>query len=306
MWVFLGVRLVDLIITFYILNKTIVKTALTFDFQFVKTLQLSALPLGLVVYISFVYGYVDTLMLSVFRSTAEIGWYNAAYRIYDGLIFLPFIFHYAFLPPLSKYFAENKDKHSVLSSDIAQYSLIFVLPVCAFFAYQADLIINTLFGNAFEQAVPAFKILMIGLFFTLLIVIFNCILVSMDKLKAILYFAVLGLIVNVISNLLLIPKIGHLGAAVSTAFSEIVVCAITMIYLEKIYEKLRLSDKVKRLGLVVSVVVLTLFLGDKLGVPAAFLIGICAFVYAICLILLKLIDLRRASSILKILVSFKS
>jgi O-antigen/teichoic acid export membrane protein len=306
MWVFLGVRLVDLIITFYILNKTVVKTTLTFDFQFIKILQLNALPLGIYVYIAFVYGYIDTIMLSFFKSAAEIGWYNAAYRIYDGLIMLPFILHYTFFPPLSRYFGENKDKHSVLSSDIAQYSCIFVLPFCALLAYQANFIINTLFGNAFEQAVPAFKILMMGLFFTFLIVIFNCILISMDKLKPILYFAVLGLILNVISNLILIPKLGYLGAAVSTTFSEIVVFIITMMYLDTICERLRLRNKIIKFSIVAFIIVTLVLLCMKLGISIAFLISISAIAYAICLILLKLIDLRKAGSIIRMLISFRS
>jgi len=92
---------------------------------------------------------------------------------------LPFIFHYGLLPPLSKYFFENKEKHLLLSAEVVRYAFIIALPFSVVLVQHAGPIIHILFGNEFEQAIPAFKILMVGLFFTYLIVIFNCILISL-------------------------------------------------------------------------------------------------------------------------------
>ena len=183
--------------------------------------------------------------------------------------------------------------------------MIVTLPIAIVLAQQAGFVIHGLFGNDFLLAVPAFKVLMVGLFFTYLIVIFNCILISMDKLKPILYLAGIGLIANVISNLLLIPKFGYLGAAISTASSEILVFAVTMLYLDKVNKKLMLPRKMMRFFIATVIVVLILIIGNELGLSAVLVMGICAIAYVISLTLLKLVDMRRVGLIFKILHSSK-
>ena len=305
MWIFFWVRLVDVCVTYYVLNKSTLKTILMFDFRFIRTLQITALPLGIYIYVAFLYGYVDTVMLSFIKGSTEVGWYNAAYRIYDGLIILPFIVHYGLLPPLSKYFIGDREKYLQLSGEVIGYVMIVTLPIAIVLAQQAGFVIHGLFGNDFQLAVPAFKVLMVGLFFTYPIVIFNCILISMDKLKPILYLAGIGLIANVISNLLLIPKFGYLGAAISTASSEILVFAVTMLYLDKVNKKLMLPGKMMRFFIATVIVVLILIIGNELGLSAVLVMGICAIAYVISLTLLKLVDMRRVGLIFKILHSSK-
>jgi O-antigen/teichoic acid export membrane protein len=212
---------------------------------------------------------------------------------------LPFIVHYGLLPPLSQYFISNRKKHSQLSAELVRYVLILTLPMSFILAQYAGLIINGLFGNDFLLAIPAFKILMVSLFFTYLIVIFNCILISMDRLKPILYLAALGLMVNVISNLMLIPKFGYLGAAYSTAFSEMIVFAATMMYLDKVNKKLMLAGKTMRFCIAAVIIALILIMGETLRLSAVFVMGICAIAYALSLMLLKLIDMRSVGALLR-------
>ncbi|MFC1877922.1 flippase [Thermodesulfobacteriota bacterium] len=303
---FLVIRFIDLGITFIILNRMILKIVPAFDFTFIKSIQLQALPMGIYVYVAFLYGYIDTIMLSLMKSSVEVGWYNAAYRIYEGLAILPFILYYAVLPPLSKNYVENKENHQLLSKEAIQFMLIGALPIAAIFFQQSELIVKTVFGIEYLSAIPALKILMPGVFFLFIITIFNCLLISMDRLRAILYFTILGLAVNVISNLILIPIHGFLGAALSTSISATVIFSATLFYIEHIFPELKLVKIVLNPSYIIILLLTVIAVIAEPGLPRILVSTLYIVVYVLLLFLFKLIDLNQTKLIMQLVSPVKT
>jgi len=235
--VFVVVRVFDLALTFGILNWKIVKIVPKFNFTFLKNLQIEALPFGLFFVIITLYSYVDTVMLSFIRTDAEVGWYNAAYKIYEGLIVFPFIIGVVLYPRLSQLFVLNKKAHFLLSSRAAKYMFVISLPILICGILLSKNIINTLFGEGFQNSVDALQILLVGVVFVFQIRLFQIILNSIDKQKIVMYVGLTGLIVNVFLNLLLIPRYGFKGAAATTVMSELMVFGIYYFYLCRSYFK---------------------------------------------------------------------
>ena len=233
--VFIVVRAFDLALTFGILNWKVVKIVPKFNFTFVKKLQIEALPFGLFFVIMTLYFYVDTVMLSFIRTDAEVGWYNAAYKICEGLAIFPFIVCAVLYPRLSQLFVLNKKAHSLLSSRAAKYMFITSLPILICGIILSKNIINILFGQGFQNSVVALQILLVGVVFMFQIRLFQTILNSIDKQKVVMYVGFGGLIVNVFLNLLLIPKYGFKGAATATVVSESMVFGIYYFYLSRSY-----------------------------------------------------------------------
>jgi len=229
--VFLIVRVFDLALTFAILNWKIVKIIPQFNFSFLKKLQIEALPFGLFAVIITLYSYTDTMMLSFMRTDAEVGWYNAAYKIYEGLTVFPIIICVVLYPRLSQLFLLNKKAHSLLSSKAAKYMFIISFPIIICGIMFSKNIINILFGREFQNSVVALQILLGGIIFVFQIRLFQIILNSIDKQKVVMYVGLAGLIVNVFLNLLLIPRYGFKGAAATTVASELMVFIIYCFYL---------------------------------------------------------------------------
>jgi len=229
--VFVVVRVFDLALTFGILNWKVVKIVPKFNLTFLKNLQIEALPFGLSSVIIILYFYVDTVMLSFIRTDAEVGWYNAAYKIYEGLTVFPFIICVVLYPRLSQLFVLNKKAHSLLSSRAAKYMFVISFPILILGILLSKNIINILFGEGFQNSVVALQILLVGVIFVFQIWLFQTILNSIDKQKVVMYIGLTGLIVNVFLNLLLIPRYGFKGAAATTVMSELMVFGIYYFYL---------------------------------------------------------------------------
>ena len=235
--VFVIVRSFDLVITFAILNWKIVKVIPKFDIGFLKKVQVEALPFGLFSVIIILYSYADTVMLSFIRTDAEVGLYNAAYKIYEGLTIFPSILCAVLYPRLSQLSILNEKAHSVLSFRASKYMFIVSLPILVCGILLSKNIINTLFGEEFQQASFALQILLLGIIFVFQIWLLQTILNSIDKQKIVMYIGLTGLVINICLNLLLIPKYGFKGAAATTLLSEIVVFIIYYSYLYKSYHK---------------------------------------------------------------------
>ena len=235
--VFVVVRVFDLALTFGILNWKIAKIVPKFNLTFLKKLQIEALPFGVFFVIITLYSYVDTVMLSFIRTDAEVGWYNAAYKIYEGLTVFPFIICVVLYPRLSQLFVLNKKAHSLLSSRAAKYMFVISLPILICGILLSKDIINILFGEGFQNSVVALQILLVGVVFMFQIPLFQIILNSVNKQKVVMYVGLVGLIVNIFLNLLLIPKYGFKGAAATTVMSGLIVFIVYYFYLCRSYFK---------------------------------------------------------------------
>jgi len=176
-------------------------------------------------------------MLSFIRTDAEVGWYNAGYKIYEGLTVFPFIICTVLYPRLSQLFVLNKKAHSLLSSRGAKYMFITSLPILICGIILSKDIINILFGEGFQNSVVALQILLVGVVFVFQIPLFQIILNSVDKQKVVMYVGLVGLIVNIFLNLLLIPRYGFKGAAATTVMSELIIFIVYYFYLCRSYLK---------------------------------------------------------------------
>jgi len=121
---FTTVRAVDFLITLIILNWKIGKVRFKFNFQFIKKLQIDAIPLGMFFVILTIFSYIDIWMLTDMKGSHEVGLYSAAFRIYEGITILPTILFLVVLPRLSELFVKDKRKHQELAVRVVKYMVI--------------------------------------------------------------------------------------------------------------------------------------------------------------------------------------
>jgi len=297
--VFVIVRAFDLVITLGILNWKIVKIFPKFNFSFLKKLQIKALPFGVFSVIIILYSYVDTVMLSFLRTDAEVGWYNAGYKIYEGLNVFSFTICAVLYPRLSKLFIDNKEAHRALFSRATKYMFIVSFPILICGIILSKNFINILFGGEFQNSIIVLQILLIGIVIVFQIALFHIVLRSIDKQKIVMYISLIGLIVNFVSNLLLIPKYGCRGAALTTVISECTVFTIYFFYLYRSYFKLsiwKLGFKPFFASLIVGVLVWKLR-----TLPLILLLLITGILYISLLFLFKVFDSEEKDLIHKLL-----
>lgn len=79
----------------------------------------------------------------------------------------------------------------------------------------------------------ALKIILFGMFFSFLNTLFAFSLVSMDHQSKLIITNAIGVVFNLVTNIIFIPKYGFMGAAVTTVLSEIIILLGTYYYVRK-------------------------------------------------------------------------
>jgi O-antigen/teichoic acid export membrane protein len=195
---------------------------LSFDISIWKSLLLQALPLGFsIIMIQVIYN-IDTVMLGFMRSDAEIGYYNAAYRIIFPLTVISAVYFDAIFPVLSKYYKSSLSSFIKLQKYTAKLMVMVALPLSVGGTVLARSIMNLVYGSEYDAGILPFQIL---IWVTALIYI-NSIyargLWACDKQNEFMKIVTVQATANIGLNLVLIPYMGIGGAAVSTVAAELI------------------------------------------------------------------------------------
>ena len=233
-WVFAILRIVDTSIVAIVVHYKICKISLGKDLRFVKNLIFTAVPIAAFYITLNIYNYIDTVMLSSMRNDIEVGWYNASYKIYEGMVIIPVTITTVFMPRLSQFYKENIQEFRNLMDNGLKYIVILAIIVSTNGILLSDMMITILYGEEYINSIPAMNILLVGLAFVFVINFLQTAMITMEKQKVILKIAILGLILNVAFNLILIPRHGYLGAAFVTIVVEFLICIISVVYVMKL------------------------------------------------------------------------
>ncbi|OGG11746.1 hypothetical protein A2Z00_05260 [Candidatus Gottesmanbacteria bacterium RBG_13_45_10] len=196
--------------------------SLTFDTKKLTRLFLLSAPLGLTLLFNLVYFHVDSVILTLTRATSEVGIYGLAYKVFELPLVLPTFFMNALYPILLK--RGKKDFFRLLIRSflfLTGMSLVVlgVLWICA------PLLV--MIKPEFVQSVPALRILLLGLpfFFASSLAMWALIAIKKQSLLAILYGG--SMVLNIILDMVFIPRYGYISAAWITVVSEGIVVLIS-------------------------------------------------------------------------------
>lgn len=209
----------------------LLKNELTFkkiDVVYSRKLFLSSVPIGITLFFSAIYFKVDTFLLSLFKSSVDVGIYSLSYKIIENILVLWGFYMSTLYPLIAQAKQENSDKKYkyilCLSIFIALISSLIFLVVGFLLA---PLAINILGGNAFYQGILPLRILLFSVPFFFFNNFFYYYFLLKNKKTIIVVTLTCSLVFNIGINLFLIPKYGYIGASYATVITEI---ALTCLY----------------------------------------------------------------------------
>ena len=221
---------------FYIRKKYLHIRLLTSNICFKKHIK-PLLVLFAVALSSYLYINSDITMIGLYRNEEEVGLYSAATKIYSMIKLLLNATIVASIPRISVYLGEgNKDKYnSLIHSLVSNVSLIvFPCGVGLFLIAEPTLLIAS--GSEYVSATQSLRILAIALLFAPFSYIYSSgVLVANKKENVFLYATVISATVNVLLNIIILPRIGFVGAAITTLLSEVLVFVITFTSARQFY-----------------------------------------------------------------------
>ena len=169
-----------------------------------------------------IYTHMDTLMLGFMCTKADVGYYNAAVRIKVLLVSIVTSLGVVLLPRSSYLIQQKKmKKFRVVSRKALDFVFIVSSALMLYFMLYTRFGIMLLSGGYFEPSVLPMRIVMPTLLFIGITNITGIqIMVPMGREKSVLLSEVVGLVINLILNSLLIPKMASAGAAIGTLAAE--------------------------------------------------------------------------------------
>jgi O-antigen/teichoic acid export membrane protein len=265
-----------LLIMFYLRNHR-----LKFRMNF-PLLKLS-IPLGIAAIMNQVYFHFDLITIGFIKGETPVGLYNAGFKLITFLLSVDTAFAWVYFPMVSRFFTESKEKLKKLVFTGTKLIFLFVTPLAFGGTLLAERIIILIYGAEFSGAVTAFRILIWAIPLTSVQTIFAFGLLGCHREKKYSLGMVIGTVLNVLLNVLLIPRFGIAGAAVATIFSEIVMLTVMFLWFKKVLFVPFLTFSFKP---VAATAVMMLFLLLLWKIPTAGLIGvgIAAYLFAIWLL----------------------
>lgn len=181
-----------------------------------------------------IYTILDTIMLGFMSDYTEVGYYNSAIKITRLLLPFAIATTYVLIPKISYAYSRN-DKLSCLHYLQRSFNLItlFATPISIGLIIIAPSFVPLFFGPEFGGTILPMQllstiILLVGLsnFFGLQI------LVSFGHEKKQFLCIISGTIVNVVINLIMIPRFGANGASIASVAAELLIAlaSITTVY----------------------------------------------------------------------------
>lgn len=192
---------------------------LVWNVNVMKQLLLLALPLGLTLLSNVVYFHADSVILTISRSTAEVGVYGLAYKLFEVLLVIPTFFMNTMFP---LFIAAKKSENTKQLKHQINTSGVLLVGTAVLFSISGWILAPyiSLIRPEFLPSVLPLRMLLLGLPIFYLTSLFMWVLIVERKQKQLLSIYLSSMILNIGANIVLIPQYGYMAAALITIISE--------------------------------------------------------------------------------------
>ncbi len=208
--------------------RRLVRPAWRWDPQFWWRVLRSSLPLGVTALCVAIINRADFIMLERMTDARQVGLYAAAYKVTTVLEALPIMFMATVYPLMARYAVESRERlWELFRASVVLLGSTGVLLGLAVWAL-APAIIRVLFGPEYAGADSALRVLIWATVFLYTAICGGNLLISMGHERVNLGVNMVAAALNVLLNVLFIPRWGYVGAAGATALTYLFVLAAIM------------------------------------------------------------------------------
>lgn len=218
-----------------------------FDKFIAKTLIKESWPLAISSIVVTIYMKIDQVMIKEFLDNQAVGQYAAAVRLSEAWYFIPVMVVNSFFPAIINAKKECEKLYYLRLQRLYQVLVIFSIFVSIFTTVFADLMIHIFYGNVYQQASSVLVIHIWASIFVFLGVAGSKWFIIENLQKISLLRTLSGMMINIILNMVAIPKYGINGAAIATLISQ----AFASYLFEAFNRKTLVSFKLKSKSLMI-------------------------------------------------------
>jgi O-antigen/teichoic acid export membrane protein len=258
------------------------------------------LPVGLSGLLVLAYARIDQLLVFAIAGSTAAGLYGAEYRIVEQAHLVPVSVMTTLMPILAAAWTVNRERALRITWLAAEYLTVASLGGLAVSLVVARPLTVLLYGEDFASAAPALPVLAGAFVFICFGYLTGNLVLIAGLQRRLVAIGLIGLVLNVIGNVVLIPAWGFMGAAWMTLATEAVVVIATALMLRR-----RLGLTLPPLGRMIRIVAasaalaIMLEVSSGLGGSFAVLLAIAAIAYPALLLGLRAVDLGEIRMLLR-------
>ena len=210
---------------FFVIKQT-KKVSFKFNKIFSLAIIKQSLPYATLILLMMIYYRSDAIMLERLlpNGKQETALYAQGYRFFEAFNMLGFLFAGLLLPLFSKLIKEKKNIEDLLFTSFKiLFSTSLVLALAAYLnraeiiAWRYDIL-----GNQLNNSANSFGVLMLCFVAVSTTYIFGTLLTANGNLKRLNWLAFGGVLLNLVLNYILIPKLGAYGASLASFITQLI------------------------------------------------------------------------------------
>jgi O-antigen/teichoic acid export membrane protein len=247
--VYVFLRFVILIFyTFFIfrfLGRPRLKFKKTFYFHLIRTARTFAV---IMIFVT-LYWKSDVFMLQKIKGSYAVGIYDGAYRFFGIIVLVISNFVLSLFPVISDFFKTDKHTFNRVCRKTIKYFLILAFPGIVILIFSSSWLILLIFPEQYKASIPLLKILGLAIVPYGMTEIFAHMLIASSNQKIDMMVNGIGMCMNILLNLLLIPKYSSMGAAIATLISIIFYLILQVGFIQKRILDIHIHDLLRFIAL---------------------------------------------------------
>ncbi len=286
-------------LTVLIINFHLSKThTIRFSIPFTRKILKKSLPYSLVFLLMTLYMKMDGFMLERMLATpVEAGIYAATFRLYEAFNNIGYLFAVLLLPMFAGLFKERIKLKNLVHSSHNIMVFIAMSAVVITVLYRRDILIFIYPKTYTEYHGDILVLLMLSFFAISLTYIYGTLLTAAGKISTFNKIVLIGVIINLVLNMALIPNKGAYGAAIATVFTQYFVLIMQYVFSLKYFHLgFDLPLLIRRVAYTFSLSIILYLFKDGIHLNVwvmIFISGIISLLIAIFFGIIKFSDLKK-------------
>lgn len=226
------------VITLFLVLRKSGLLKLNFDWHFFVVFLKQSYPFALLIFLMAFYNRIDSVMLERMlpNGAEEAGIYAQSYRVLDAASMIAYLFAGLLLPIFSKML-----KHKDPVNQLVQFSYrLIIVPALVFvigaIIYREEIIKLLYHGSRLSYSAEIFAIIIPGLIAMSTTYIYGTLLTANGSFRQLNIMAASAMVLNIILNIILIPRFQALGSAVASLTTQSLTAVIQILIANKTFQ----------------------------------------------------------------------
>lgn len=194
-----------------------------------RWLMRTATPFALTAMLARIYTYSDTFLLSLLASRLAVGHYSTPFKIAFAFQFIPLALVGALYPAMSAAAVQDRKRLASIFTEGVRMLLLVALPIAFGIGVLAERILLTVYGASFLPSALPLAILVAVVPFTFVNFPAGYLLNAVDRQATNTALIAVATVCNVLLNLLLIPPLHAVGAAIAALVATVLLTVMNFI-----------------------------------------------------------------------------